>query len=289
ALTLGRVDDRANIAEFMVATDRSSGAIDLFDVSAGASSRVSVAEPAPAAAAMTWLTGVVRGPTGAPLPDVELTTLTDDRVVRTDSSGRYRLPVRTSAPTVVLARAMGYAAAYHTVVPDRDSTTAWSPRLRSVQQLAARLVKASGLPIRLASWRYDDFMARRARGIGKFLLADEIWSSTSIGDALNRVPGVNVRMGLANAMRSVSVLRCNNGPYAGRGRVGVYVDGFERTSLPTLASASVRSDNIDPAAAILSEFVVADVIGIEIYRGITEIPADFANPAYCAVISLWTR
>jgi hypothetical protein len=152
------------------------------------------------------------------------------------------------------------------------------------------LVKSSGLPIRLASGRYDDFMARRAKGRGKYLLADEIWSTTSIGDALNRVPGVNVRMGRGGSISTVKMLRCNDGPLPGRGQVGVYVDGFERTSLPNITNGALGAgDDKDPAAVVLSDFLAADVIGIEIYRGISEMPAEFANSRYCAIVAIWTR
>lgn len=300
ALLISQVDDRAGVAEMIVITDATTGAINVFSV-ALAGAHDTALSPTDRPAGPTWLTGTVRGPAGEPLPNVEVTALTGDRVVRSDSLGRFRFPLTGTGGAVVLARAMGYAAAFHTVVPDSTASLVWNPRLRSVQQLAAQLVKASGLPIRLASWRYDDFMARRAKGVGKFLVADEIWNTTSLGDALNRVPGVTVVLGQvfsqskgrgvigrANAIERIRMLRCNSGPAPSSGRIGVFIDGFERTSLSAVADGG-ESDASLTAEQLLSELNVADIIGIEVYRGITEIPAEFANAAYCGVIALWSR
>jgi outer membrane receptor protein involved in Fe transport len=59
----------------------------------------------------------------------------------------------------------------------------------------------------------------------------------------------------------------------GRAVVGVYVDGFRVPG--------------DPGDA-LSMINAADVEGIEVYRGPSELPAEFMSDD-CAAIVIWTR
>ncbi|MCU0649794.1 MAG: carboxypeptidase-like regulatory domain-containing protein, partial [Gemmatimonadaceae bacterium] len=294
AITWSDRPEQAAAAELLIASDSAHASMDLFDVSASAVVASVLEAPVPSrndAVERVWVTGVVRDTRGRPLADIEVAPV-DARVdasVRTDSAGRFTLGLPADrAGLIVVARGVGYAAAYRTVDPARHTILAWDPQLRSVQQLATKIIRASGLPSVLNSWQYDNFLARREKGVGKFLVGEEIWSSTSVGEALNRVPGVNVRIASANRIDRLTELRCNSGGMSGQ--IGVYVNGFERTSLPGIANSSERGrPGQGPAELTLQEFLVADVVGLEIYRGITEIPADFANPAYCAVIAVWTR
>jgi alpha/beta superfamily hydrolase len=56
----------------------------------------------------------------------------------------------------------------------------------------------------------------------------------------------------------------------------VWVNGYEQT----------RNQS---AEDVLEEFSVGSVIAMEVYRGGTEVPAEFMSMRYCGVISVWTR
>jgi hypothetical protein len=59
-------------------------------------------------------------------------------------------------------------------------------------------------------------------------------------------------------------------------KIGVWVNGFEQTQN-------------QEAEDVLGEFTAVSVVAMEVYRGMSEIPGEFASSRYCGVISLWTR
>ncbi|MCU0649795.1 MAG: hypothetical protein MUF00_17530 [Gemmatimonadaceae bacterium] len=281
---------------------------------------VARAQPAPCAGpaaaagtAQVIICGVIRDERERALPNVEIVASLDDRVARTDSSGSYRLFIPITARGVLLAvRTLGYAPLYRAIAATRDTAIRWDPVLRSVQQLAARTVRASGVPGALASARFDDLFARYAKGRGNYLIGEDLWRTTDLGDALGRVPGVEVYGGAGTGIRRIGMLRCNKGieqTFSSASRVGVFVNGFDQTNRFTLGGgadlqledqramsreattqqeARMRQAYVT-AEEVLSEFRVGELAAVEIYRGRGEIPGVFANPDYCAVIALWTR
>ncbi|MEO8451439.1 MAG: carboxypeptidase regulatory-like domain-containing protein [Gemmatimonadota bacterium] len=114
--------------------------------------------------------------------------------------------------------------------------------------------------------RFVEFERRRARGIGHFITRDEIRDRgyTSMGDALRTVKGVRVN---CNAIECISTMA--------RATIGCpptyYVDGEEVHSFGESTP-------------------ISDVQGIEIYRGASEVPGEYAGArAGCGVIAIWTR
>jgi hypothetical protein len=196
------VDREGQLAPSMViATDGRSRQVDAFDMSA--STRTAAAAPS-VVARMSIVRGVVRDEKERPLNHAQILASPDGNDTRTDSTGRFLIQVAAGGGgTVLTVRALGYAPAFRTVRAMADSAIFWEPRLRSVQLLAERVVRETGLPQELSSWRYDEMMARRAKGVGYFMIGQEIWSSNSLGDALARVPGVR-----ENAVRSQSRQHC---------------------------------------------------------------------------------
>ena len=274
-----------------MATDGRSRLVDAFDLSAStvtfATSARSVASssapPASPAARPTLLVrGLIRDDKGRAVNAAQILASPGGDETRSDSTGRFTLAVPVDANAAILtARAIGYAPAFHTVVAAGDSGMYWEPRLRSVQQLAERIVRDVGLPPELSSWRYDEMMARRAKGRGSFMIGKEIWSSSAMGDALARVPGVRVKMKFGNTIQSIVMPQCSMQLIsekftAPEGKIGVWVDGFEQTR--------TRS-----AEDVLGELSVIAVIGMEVYRGASEIPGEYTGASYCGVISVWTR
>lgn len=258
------------------------------------------------------LCGVVRDDRERPIPSAEVAASLTDAVVRTDSAGRFTLVVPVSARGVLLAaRAIGHAPVYRTVASARDTAVRWEPVLRGVQQLVRRTIEARGLTTAIAAQRYDELLARHAKGRGQFLIGDELWQTADLAAALGRVPGLEVYGGRAGTIQRIGALRCNRGieQQFATGRIGVFVNGTDQTSRFALgggreASPGDQRDMSDDAnrqrvaapmtqfvtaEEVLSEFRVGELAAIEVYRGRGEIPGVFANPDYCAVISVWTR
>ena len=284
SLTWVMDEERRLAADVAIATDGLQRTMDVFDLSGATGARVARAatSASPSGGQSVLVRGVVRDEKGRPLRDAQILASPAGTDTRADSSGRFVLRVPPGASTTLLtARAIGYAPVYRVVVATGDTGISWEPRLRSVQQLAERIVRAAGLPARLSSWRYDEMMARRAKGRGYFMLGEEIWSSTAIGDAIARVPGVRVRMGHTNNIELIVMARCSRQKISDRflapeGRIGVWVNGYEQTQALT-------------AELVLADIGINEVIAMEVYRGMSEMPAEYASARYCGVISVWTR
>jgi len=114
--------------------------------------------------------------------------------------------------------------------------------------------------------RYLEFERRRAHGVGHFITRDEIRNRgyMNMGDALRTVKGVKVD---CNALECI-IRMARAGP---RCFPAFWVDGHEARSFAVSTP-------------------IADVQGIEVYRGSGEIPAEFTgSTAGCGVIVIWTR
>ncbi len=114
--------------------------------------------------------------------------------------------------------------------------------------------------------RFADFERRRVNGMGTYVTRDEIKSRgyTRMADALRTVQGVRVNCGPVDC--SIHMVRSAAGCFP-----TYYVDG-------RLARSFAEST------------AISDVQGIEVYRGGSQTPGEFAGDgAMCGVIVIWTR
>lgn len=271
-------DHRALAPILAMSTDGASGALDVFDLIRPASAPGS---PVRAATRAVVVRGVVRDDKDGVVSGVQILASPGEGDTRTDSSGSFALVVHTDASAVILtARALGHTPVFRTVVVAGDTTLRWEPRLRAVQLLSARVVTGKGVPAQLSAWRYDELMKRRASGRGFFMVGNEISSSSSIGDALSRAPGVHVKMKYSNTIQGITMSHCTQqvipGFIAPEALIGVWVNGIERT----VAQA---------AESVLGDLLVAEVIAMEVYNGASAIPAEFTAANYCGVVAVWTK
>ncbi|CAN5230568.1 hypothetical protein BH09GEM1_BH09GEM1_48080 [soil metagenome] len=226
--------------------------------------------------------GTIRDDKGNAVRNAQVVASPGEVEARTDTTGLYSLALHTTANAIVLtARTLGYAPSFKTILTTGDTSIAWEPQLRRFQLLAARVVTGKGEPAQLSSWRYEELMTRRASGRGFFLVGKEISSSSAIGDALARAPGLRVKMKYGNTIQSVQMSKCtprriSEQFIAPDALIGVWVNGIERTVS-------------QPAEAVLGDLLVAEVIAIEVYNGVSEIPAEFVGANYCGVVSVWTK
>lgn len=131
----------------------------------------------------------------------------------------------------------------------------------------------------------EAFRFRMERGLGHFITREEIErrDPIAVSDLLREVPGVRVEGGGRGRGR-VSIGRAlQHRPCP----VQLFVDGIlanREASLPTGGMGGL-------AGPVVDDFVLPnDVEGIEIYRGLAGVPAEFVTPqAECGVVAIWTR
>jgi hypothetical protein len=216
--------------------------------------------------------------------------------VITDSEGRFRFMV-------------GRAGHYHLEAGRIGYRTATSPRFE-VQpddsigfelRLDTEAVLLAPLEITARSRRtspvLDGFLHRRERGFGHYITREDIERRNAfyLSDILTTVPGVRVSSTQRGGRgRNVSMARAL--PGEGDCPVQVFVDGFHMNprvltmveeSAFEPSHATFRTDHGFVLDDVLSP---ASVVGIEVYRGVSTVPAEFITPdARCGTVVIWTR
>jgi len=227
---------------------------------------------------------VIDHETQQPLPGVRVEGLDDAHRVLwravTDERARFRVSGVRAGSFRIRASRIGYESAI---------TPPWSIRGGEVLQVEIRLdVEAIVLaPLTIVAVTrarpspvLEGFHFRRAAGLGHFISREEIEQRAPVlvSDLLTAVPGVRLEGSGRGTRRAV---------YFGRASgmrdcpAQIYVDGF-LFNRQTLAGdpGFVLDDAVSPNA----------VEGIEVYRGLSGVPAEFLNPeAHCGVVVIWTR
>lgn len=239
---------------------------------------VSGAAPPSPTAVRVELHGMIRDERGNALQGVEVFAADGSPPAKSGTDGRYRLPLGvTAAGALITVRRLGSIPVYRVILTADGADIAWDLNLKSAQVLAKRIVRANSLHPALQSFRFDDFLERRERGVGQFFVAEEIWATTSMGDLINHASGISATFTYGNRIRDIRVPRC--GP--ADNLVGVYLNGFE--------ASNTGLDTTQTAQLVLSTLMPSAVVAVEIFRGRTEIPPEYMKPQYCAVIGVWTR
>jgi hypothetical protein len=245
-----------------------------------------------AAAQGAVVSGVVVDSAGNPLHAVVSVVGESLRVV-TDSSGRFRLASVPPGLQVLAFRALGYRPRIWALAldPGQSAGERITLPLLPVALPEITVIGRRDVPSRLAG-----FYQRRQTGLGKYIDREAIDRrlTNSLGDYLQQIPGVRVLQAPGDPFNfSLYFARCTGsrlkatgggpcelvggcaaaaGPST-RSTVGVYVDGFKAPGDP---------------GEILGMINPADVEAIEVYRGPSELPAEFMSDD-CAAIVIWTR
>lgn len=236
--------------------------------------------PAPA---QVRLEGVVRDDSGAVMEDVRVElydnlTRQHVRTQETDRSGRFSFRVREGYGYRLHVTRIGYLGADSSVLVPRGQRIV-PVEVRLVSQplglAAIDVVARARSPNILAG-----FQARQRSGMGHYLTREDLERMRPglVTDALARIPGVRLESGGSNFQRRVRMARngVRNCP------VQVWVDGM-------LLTRSVRGREA-PQSSVDDVVSVNDVEGIEVYRGLSSVPAEFLNEhARCGVVVIWTR
>lgn len=241
----------------------------------------------PAAGQVRILGRVIDDLTGEPLSQVEVSLLAGAGSVLgrtvTDEIGTFVFEVRRVSAVRIQAGRFGYT-----------STT--TPLLRFDQrlffQIEVRLDPDVILlaPLEVVAWSgvpedavLEGFKRRVRNGLGIYITKETVEARNPglVTDLLREVPGLQV-VGTGTGIRPVVRMgRASSRECATQ----IFVDGF----LINRREASV-------VGAPPTDFRIDDMVspssveGIEIYRGLSTVPAEFLNPdAECGVIAIWTR
>jgi outer membrane receptor protein involved in Fe transport len=215
------------------------------------------------------LTGTVRDGTGAPIPDVMISTLAANRSTRTDSAGHFSLSGLRPGPTAFGVRRIGFDSAAFTMQLDTGTTA-------HVNVTLAELPLALPVVTSMADARARQFLkafyARKDAGQGgHFIVRSDIEARRPrvLSDLLRGIPGVQLqRQDGRDVVQMRQSLLGRDCP------VGIWVDGSRMQGL--------FIDDISPR----------DVEAIEVYSGAATVPPAFkSQPAApgCGTIAIWTR
>jgi hypothetical protein len=283
------------------------GALTLWEGLAGDARAQNPPTPAPTPPAI--VSGVFVDSAGNPIQHAVLSVVGESLRVVTDSTGHFRLLV-PPGPKLLAARSLGYRPLMWavTLVSGQESV-----QRINLSQLSIMLPGITVVAQRYVPSRLRGFEQRRRLGFGRFMDREQIDRQVVMraADLLRQIPGVRVDRSRNDPLSYVvSFARCNlsavfpgatpahgevggtqvignsklgkeigpgSGPSLGAARtrssVGVYIDGFRVPGDPGEALSMINAN---------------DVEAIEVYRGPSELPAEFMSDD-CAAIVIWTR
>ncbi|HJQ21367.1 MAG TPA: carboxypeptidase regulatory-like domain-containing protein [Gemmatimonadaceae bacterium] len=207
--------------------------------------------------------------TAVPMVAVQL----DDAVTVTDSVGTFEFRGVAGGAHVLRARRLGFTP-YSSVITTSDTADV---TLRvTLDAVPRRLVRievaghAMDVPFYL-----QDVYRRGLRGSGVFITREDIVARNPLHtrELLEGIPGIHV------GENRIVFNRCSDAE-TGFGSthppVQVYIDGNRATML---------SPDPNDAMELVNP---VDIQAMEVYHGVSQIPAEFLNDA-CVVIAIWTR
>jgi hypothetical protein len=212
--------------------------------------------------------GVVRDSLGGLVSSAHVAIRGTTSATTSDSIGAFRLSGVTPGDAVLEVRRLGYRPAIAAVRIAAGSEIEVDVRLAPVpEQLAP-------VEIRRRAEVYDSRLAgfnmRKSKHVGYFVTREKLdrMSSARFVDAIRDLPGVSMRT-LRGGVVTVSLRGAHCAPM-------FYIDGFPAISGP------MDLDMID----------LSGVEGIEVYAGMSSIPAEFMSVVggeSCGVIAVWSR
>jgi len=209
----------------------------------------------------TWpVSGIVVDSSGRAIQMARVQLLGLGRGVSTGPDGRFRFDSVSTGPQRLLVRAISFAVQTPMIeVKVGDGWVGTIVLARLAQTLPDIEVEAEvKVPFRL-----EGFERRRKHGLGVYLTEEQIKRRFE-RDALGLLRGIaGIKLSFRLGGTAVEFARC-------RERVAYWVDGVRyRDGIPGYVSP-------------------ATIVGMEVYRGVAELPAEFLDDA-CAAVVIWTR
>jgi hypothetical protein len=217
--------------------------------------------------------------------------------VEAGPDGGFTLDGIAPGRSTFFVRAIGYrwVTAVLTLSPGDtlDQTFRLEPAVLTLPEV--RVEARWAKPARLAhTTKYDDFYRRRKAGHGTFLTRDRIDAANALRsfELLRGVSGVKVSWNPPGVPGTeVRFPRCTDFPP----KVSVWVDGneiFYRPPPPEPGDRDSLSWRSNAWGAWIELFDVvrpSDIEAIEVFRGLSQMPAEFRGHDSCAAVAIWTR
>ena len=213
--------------------------------------------------------GRVWDSTGAPVVNADIGVLSQRRLVRSDSLGRFVLPDFPTGRSEVTVRRLGFRPRRFFIDPDtlRDS-------LQVTLASEPAVLAGIGVTARESRLRHgiEDFYRRRVKGVGTYWTRDDIeqYNTQRTSDVLRGAPGirlVRVSSGMGVRFNSTSIVRRDCTPM-------IWMDGQRAPGLE------------------VDDILARDIEGIELYGGPATTPMQFSqysSSSTCGTIVIWTR
>lgn len=233
--------------------------------------------------------GIVSDTNLVPLATADVSILRTEIRISTGANGRFRITSVPAGQYALVVRRLGYQPVVRVVdIADGDTL-----RVSILLEPAAPSLDTVTVTARRMSSRMAEFEARRAKGEGQFMTAEEIHKRNSV-----RVTE------LIRTFRSVSV-RPTDGP-GGQYRY-LAVSGRNPITMPRKGVGSPLRDSIFSTPCYMRVFVDGvpmptpfdldllpsplELAGIEVYASPATVPLEFKVSAgtICGVILVWTR
>lgn len=211
--------------------------------------------------------GVVQDSSGRPLADAEVRALPGGPSVRTDAGGRFQLANVAAGEQRLLARHVGFQPDLNdiTVEPGATVDVAFLLVSAPIRLDTIRVVERALVPLKYHyTTRFDAFFQHRATSVsGTFFDHDDLERLGGPARALTRLPGVKASEN--SGVLLVRFARCEGG-----------------------TSPTVLVNGIVSQASVLNTIPVTSIELIEVYRGVSEVPAE-ARGNGCGAIAIYTR
>ena len=224
--------------------------------------------PQLAQAQTATIRGSVVDSTGRPIAGAVVSVDGTPGVTATDVGGSFVFRGVPPGARIVRVRAVGWKpVAFEIDLEPGAERTGKIGLERAVVRLSElKAIGDSGMDTPAAR-RLGGFEFRRRHNAGTFRdrTAIDRLNALLTGDLLRNIPGVRVVSGAIDT--HVKFMRCLE-------RVSVWIDGDK-----------VRTSGPDEALGLISP---NDIEAIEVYRGVSQIPAEFLDDS-CAAIVIWTR
>jgi hypothetical protein len=252
------------------------------------------------------ISGRVVDPMQQPLEGVELKRVGSDSIITTRIDGTFRILVRQTGSVLLQVRRIGYLPQLVRFDRDWSGTILLVPGVYRLEDIAVSAHSAK--PARYAGTaKYDAVFARRRIGLGELVDRSEVDQCGALQTAqlLEGRAGVRVLLRRSDVAGDeqgaiVSFSRCSELPP----KINVYVDGhkqqarmdiasseasvFARLNTAGSAEAAGRRQDRYIVGELLDRINPSDIEMMEIFRGPSELPAEF-NDGNCGAIAIWTR
>lgn len=222
------------------------------------------------------LRGIVTDSAGYPLPNVEVRIMELGRMTRSDLQGRFGLDRITDRIVDLTFRRLGYEVRVVRVSLINGEGDSLRVVMRAEPLVLAPVTiedKGDNHPF------FNEYERRRERGIGTFITQKEIekLNTSYPSDAFRRLPG----------MRFVQV----NGGMGVRFMSSVGMRSVGARGAPSDCVPTIWVDGQAAPGMEVDEIRAQDIHGIEIYRGASTVPAQFAKSGLtqCGAIVVWTK